>query len=159
MSSAGQNLLHLCPARGQESPGGAALQHPGHSVLPTHWSQAQRWLKKKQERSSQKGPPRGVLSVLGAQFLNQLVQRSQLPPVDEAELLAGEKETQQVKEGGKSVSLGPAPLLFLVEKCSFGATKVLPHIAVHSRSQNRLEKLKKGASAAPSKLIPELQTL
>lgn len=90
------------------------------------WSQARRWPKKKRKRSGQKGPPGDVLSVLGAQLLDQLVQRRQLPPVNQVEFLAGEKEAQKLREPGKSVSLhvlgqllGQPPLLLLVEKSPF----------------------------------------
>lgn len=46
------------------------------------------------KRKGAKGPPGEGLSVLGAQLLNQFLQRSQLPPVDQVEFLAGKKNKQ-----------------------------------------------------------------
>lgn len=111
-------------------------------MLSSLWSQAWRWLKK-QKRSGQKGPPGGVLSVLGAQLLNQLVQRSQLPPVYQAELLTGEKETQEGKEAGESVTLHMAPGTSTTPvpcgEIQFLLQQNFCHVAVYSKSQNRLE--------------------
>ena len=48
------------------------------------------------------GPPRESLSVFGTQLLNEFLQRSQLPPVDQVEFLHKE---DKVLEGGVEVCL------------------------------------------------------